>query len=155
MSRCIRRHHGGAVLCIEGRSPIERIQAASCERPLVRSPKPRFAATSRATARIKCAILGVPCIGRSVTRSSNKLAIRCARATSCAKTVGERSPAGLAVSRIHTQMPSHALIQIKIQQAPVPRRLGLSRSSTADQQDQNGDVDVNARVIAAMWKLGG
>jgi hypothetical protein len=37
----------------------------------VRSPKPRFAATSRATARIKCAIVGVPCISGSATRSSN------------------------------------------------------------------------------------
>jgi hypothetical protein len=31
---------GGAVLCIEGKSDIERIQVASRGRPLVRSPEP-------------------------------------------------------------------------------------------------------------------
>lgn len=105
----IHQHHGGAVLCIEGSSDMERIQAASCGRPVVRSPKLRLRATSRATARINCAIFGVPCIKGSASRPSNTSAIRWARATSCAKTVGERSPAGRAISRSHIQIPSHML----------------------------------------------
>jgi len=102
-------HHGGAVFCIEGSSLIDCIQAASCGRPSLRSPKPRFAATSSATARVKCAIVGGPRIGGSATRPSNTSAIRLARAISCAKTVGERSSGGRAISRTHTQMPSHML----------------------------------------------
>src|SRR5262249_40063965 len=53
-------HHGGVVFCIEGSSHIDRIQAASRGRPSLRSPKPRFAATSSDTARVKCAIVGGP-----------------------------------------------------------------------------------------------
>src|SRR6516225_7064993 len=53
-------HHGGAVFCIEGSSRIDCIQAASCGRPSLRSPKPRCAATSSATARVKYAIVGGP-----------------------------------------------------------------------------------------------
>jgi hypothetical protein len=78
--------HGGAVPCIEGSSHMGRIQTASCGRPTVRLPKPRFAATSRATARVKCAMVGAPYISGSTTWSSNTSAIRWARATSCAKT---------------------------------------------------------------------
>jgi hypothetical protein len=44
----IRQRHGGAVFCIDGSSDMERIQAASCGRPAVRSPKLRLRAKSRA-----------------------------------------------------------------------------------------------------------
>ena len=47
--------YGGAVFCIDGRSDIERIQEASCGRPLARSPRPRLRDISTAAARIKCA----------------------------------------------------------------------------------------------------
>ena len=38
------KFYGRAVLCIEGKSEIERIQVASRGRPLVRSPGPRLCA---------------------------------------------------------------------------------------------------------------
>jgi hypothetical protein len=37
IKRCGRRYHGGAVLCIEESSHMERIQAASCGRPVHQS----------------------------------------------------------------------------------------------------------------------
>jgi hypothetical protein len=108
----IRHHHGGAVLRIEGNSDTERIQAASCGRLTVISPKPRFAATSRATARVKCAIVGAPCISGSATHPSNSSAIRWARANSCAKTVGERRLGG---------EPSHVPIRRCLRTCCAPR----------------------------------
>jgi hypothetical protein len=70
------RVYGGAVICIEGRSEMERIQLASRRRPVVRSPSLRLRAISTATARIRCAMQGDPCISGSVTRSSKKSAMR-------------------------------------------------------------------------------
>ena len=70
---------------------MERIQLASCGRPSVRSPRPHLRALSRATARIKCAMRGAPCISGSATRLSKKSAMRRLRAASWARTVGERS----------------------------------------------------------------
>src|SRR5215471_21171239 len=60
------RVYGGTVPCIEGRSEMERIQFASRGRPAVRSPSPRLRAISTATAMIRCAMQGDPCISGSV-----------------------------------------------------------------------------------------
>lgn len=54
------RLYDGVVLCIEGRPAMERIQVASCGRPSVREPEPRLSAISRAAARIRCALRGLP-----------------------------------------------------------------------------------------------
>jgi hypothetical protein len=64
------RVYGGAVFCIEGRLEMGRIQLASCRRLAMRSPSPRLRAISTATARIRCAMAGRPCISGSVTWSS-------------------------------------------------------------------------------------
>jgi len=88
---------------------MERIQFASRGRSAVRSPSPRLRAISTATAMIRCAMQGGPCITGSFARCSKKSAMRCARAASWARVVGERSFSGLAISRPHTAMPSHML----------------------------------------------
>src|SRR5262249_16858947 len=102
-------HHGGGVFFIESSLHIDRLQTASRGRPSLRSPKPRFAATSSDTARGKCAIVGGPPLSGSVTPPPHTTPLPLARAISCAKTVGERSCGGRAISRTHTQMPSHML----------------------------------------------
>jgi len=104
-----KRTYGGAVLRIEGRSDIERIHLASCGRPIVRSSMPQYRALSRATARIRCAMRGAPCINGSTIWPSKTSAMRRLRAISWARTVGERSFAGRTISRVHTEMPSHML----------------------------------------------
>src|SRR5262249_12178646 len=83
------RVYGGTVPCIEGRSEMERIQFASRGRPAVRSPSPRLRAISTATAMIRCAMQGDPCITGSVARCSKKSALgaRCLMGESSRRTL--------------------------------------------------------------------
>src|SRR5262245_21942945 len=67
---------GKAVARSDGRSDIWRSQEASCGRPAVRSPGPRLAATSSATARIRWGIPTAPLSSGSATRFSKPSARR-------------------------------------------------------------------------------
>jgi hypothetical protein len=104
-----RRLYGKPVARNEGRSDMRRIQLASRARPLVKSLGPRLRAVSRDTASMTCAMPKSPCSKGSDTHRSNRSAMRSLRATSCARTVGERSFRGLLISRTHTEIPSHML----------------------------------------------
>ena len=122
--------YGGTVPCIEGRSEMERIQFASRGRSAVRSPSPRLRAISTATAMIRCAMQGGPCITGSFARCSKKSAMRCARAASWARVVGERSFSGLAISRPHRRC-RHTCCAPQTRTEDTPNRMRATRCGSA------------------------